>query len=179
MEVVFNFGGFYHSHYDDAIDSVVYDSDEENTIDADAVDFKKLHIEVSKRITEKFNEFIDNEFGCEVNFKFLELQSPTKYNFSTDKIILEISESDKIKLDLLVINDEDIKESLISIVTETTTSKSGYIPFYEFKNVMNRIDEDNSEAYYQCLLDALMDYDKDEFHNITLDNLSETISNNI
>ena len=179
MKVVFNFGGFYNSFYDNAIDDVVYEDDVENTINPDAIDFKKLHIEVAKRITEQFNEFLSNEYDLEVNFEFDSLDSPKYYNYSTDKIILNISDEDKIKLDLLVVNNGDVDETLKGVVEDVTTSKSGYVAFYDYDKVMTKIDEDNSEVYYQCLLDALMELDKDEYHNVTLENLSETIYCNI
>jgi len=177
MEVVFNFGGFYNSFYDQEIDSVVYDED--STIDVDAIDFKALHIEVSKRIVEQFNQYIDNEFDVKSEFKFNDLESPKYYNFSTDTIILDISDLDRIKLDLLVASNEDVQSILKGIVKDVTTSKSGYVAFYDYDKVIAKIDEDNKLVYYQCVLDALMNYDKDEYHNVTLDNLSETISNSI
>jgi hypothetical protein len=179
MEVVFNFGGFYNSIYDDAINDVVYEDDVENTIEVDAVDFKTLHIEVAKHITEQFIEYIDDEFGVEVKFEFDSLDSPRFYNYSTDTINLNISDADRVKLDKLVIENEDVEDILKGIVDDTTTSKPGYIPFYNYEDVMAKIDEDNTEVYYQSLLDALIDYDKGNYENTTLESLSETIYQNI
>jgi len=179
METRFNFGGFYESLYSDAIDDVVYEDDIENTIDTDAVDFKKLHIEVAKDITEKFTEYIEDEFGIEINLEFVSLDSPRFYNYGTDTIDVNISKEDLIKLDLLVVNDTDLQSILEGIVEDTTTSKSGYIPFYEYDEVMAKIDDKNTSVYYQSLLDALMEYNKASYEAFTLELLNETISNNV
>lgn len=179
MTVQFNFGGFYNSFYDGAIDDVIYEDNDENTIDPDSIDFKALHIAVAKRIVEQFNEYISNEFDVEVDLKFECLRSPKYYNFGTDVIDVIISDEDKIKLDLLVANDSDVEDILKGVVKDATTSRDGYIPFYEYDEVMAKIDDKNTEVYYQSLLDALMDYNKDEYNNITLDCLNETISCNI
>ena len=176
MEIRFNFGGFYGSHYNDSIDSALEDESQEFV---DCIDFKKVHNEVAKAITTKFEEFLSNEYDLDIDLKFVELQSPRIYNFSTDVIIVNISKEDRIKMDLLVKDDEDVSEKLISIVDDSTTSKIGYVPFYNFKDVMNRIDEDNSEVYYQCLLDALRLLDEDTYYDTTLDALSESVINSI
>jgi hypothetical protein len=179
METIFNFGGFYGSVYEDAIDDVVYEDDVENTIDPDAVDFKNLHNEVAKAITENFAEYIDDEFGVELTLEYVELNSPRFYNYSTDTISVKISKEDLIQLDLLVINDADLQSILEGIVEDTTTSRSGYIPFYNYDEVMAKINDDNISVYYQSLLDALMEYNKASYEAFTLELLNETISNHV
>jgi len=176
METLFNFGGFYESLYSAAIDDVVYDEDEENTIDSDAVDFKNLHNEVAKDITLKFAEYIEDEFGVELTLEYVELNSPKFYNYGTDTISVKISKEDLIQLDLLVANDSDLQSILEGIVEDTTTSKSGYIPFYKYDEVMAKINDDNISVYYQSLLDALMEYNKASYEAFTLEQLNETIS---
>ena len=169
MEVVFNFGGFYGSHYDDAIDSALEGESE------DGLDYKAIHLSVSKHITSQFNEFIDNEYGVEVDLKFKSLESPRYYNYSTDKIIVEISTEDIAKLDVLVTNNSEVANTLAEIVLETTTSSPGYIPYFDYDKVMAKIDDENAEVYYQSLLDALRVLDIDEYHDKTLDCLSESV----
>lgn len=179
METLFNFGGFYESYYSEAIDDVVYEDDIENTIDPDKVDFKNLHTEVAKAITEKFAEYIDDEFDVELTLEFVSLNSPRFYNYGTDTISVNISKEDLIKLDLLIVENEDVKSIFEGIVLDTTTSKSGYIPFYNYNEVMAKINDDNISVYYQSLLDALMEYNKQSYDNTTLELLNETISCNI
>tara|TARA_R110000851_G_scaffold329247_2_gene500950 strand:- start:68 stop:607 length:540 start_codon:yes stop_codon:yes gene_type:complete len=179
MEVVFNFGGFYGSNYSDEIDSVIYDEDEDNHIDSDSIDFKALHIAVAKQITEQFNVFLNEEFDLEINFKFNSLESPTFYNYCTDTIILDISNEDKIKLDILVDNDSEIHNYLDKAINDVTTYKDGYVPFFNYDDVKAKINDENEEVYYQTLLDSLIKLKNKEYCIITLDSLNDTISSNL
>jgi hypothetical protein len=171
MKTVFNFGGFYHSYFNDEIDEII--NDEDVKFDVDNIDFKKLHKEVAKDILTAFNECLNSEHDIELKFKFIELDSPKFYNYTTDKILLEITNEDKVKLDLLVVNDNEVKEALEEIVNNVTTSRPGYMPYYNYDEVIAKVDEENEETYYQCLLDAL--YDKDEVFEEVREDLRNTV----
>lgn len=179
MKVVFNFGGFYNSFYNIEIDYIIYEDSENNTIEPDLIDFKKLHIAISKHIVEQFNEFLSDEYSIVIDLKFDSLESPKYYNYATDKIILNVSKKDMLILDNLVLSDSDVVENLKETINDVTTSKSGYIPFYNYDEVLNKINKDNKEIYYQCLFDTLIALNKDGYTNTTLEMLHETIINNI
>jgi len=172
MKVVFNFGGFYHSHYSDVIDSVF--EDETDTI-YDEIDFNKVHLEVSKAIVVKFQEFLKDTYDLDITLEFVSLDSPKTYNFATNTIILNIFKKDLLKIDLLIESNDIIKDLLESKIQDVTTSRDGYIAFYNYNDVINKKDGNLKTAYYECVFDVLRTMNLDSYYDTTLDGLSESV----
>ena len=83
MEIAINFGGFYGFH-----DEYIEDKIEAMDFDRDYVDFNKTNKDYAKAWIDHFN----NEGGTDL--KFVEIDSPRFYNFTTDKVIAEVNEND-------------------------------------------------------------------------------------
>lgn len=98
MNVLLNFGGFYHTEHSESVDSKI----ELFGLDWEKVDYKKTYIEYSKALISEFSECSDLELN------FVGLDSPKFYNFTTDKIEVEISENDIKTLEAYIEN-EDFK----------------------------------------------------------------------
>ena len=141
MKTTLNFGGFYESIHSELIESTVEQVIEDDNVTEDMIKWADLNLEYSK----KYVDFLNERF--ELNLKFLELNSPKYYNYSTDVIIVEISTDDFKKVSDIV-----DKEKLKEVVKEITTGRSGYIPFYTFDEVF----QDN-EMLCQCMFDVLID----------------------
>lgn len=168
MKIIFNFGGFYNSILSDEIEDYV----ETMEYDFDKIDFNKTHKNVAKDIVNVFNLYLYDEFDIKTNLKFVSLESPRYYNYTTDKIVLEISDKDLKTLDSLLKSDEFIFEEFKAILKDDTTSKSGYIPFYNYDKVMAKIGEENRSFFYQVLLDTLINGEVGEnYNNFILENL--------
>jgi len=141
MKTALNFGGFYESVHEDLIENTVEDVMEEENVTEEMIKWDALYLEYSK----KYVDFLNERF--ELNLKFLELESPRFYNYSTDVIIVDISEDDFKKVSEIV-NKDKLKE----VVKEITTSRSGYIPFYTADEVYK-----DDEMLCRCMFDVLID----------------------
>lgn len=176
MEIIFNFGGFYESLFngkiEDAIEMFGYEPKE--------IDNSKTFKSVAKDIVNVFNEYLDNEFDIDVDLEFVSLESPRYYNYTTDKIVLEVSDKDLKTLNDLL-SDEYIFEEFKTILKDKTTRRSGFMPFYSYHGVMAKIDEENTAVFYQVLLDTLIsnevgeDYNDYMFENLKADECLEFI----
>lgn len=143
MKININFGGFYESLHSGNIDSRV-EMEAEHFDKKDyweTVNYKATFIEYAKDYLNK----LCSEYN--INAEFIQLDSPKFYNYSTDSIRAEIVGFDWVK----EIDTQDFKDR----VKEATTSVSGYIPFYDYEDVINQIDERHKEVYYECVMDVL------------------------
>ena len=78
-----------------------------------------------------------NEFGISFDFVNLKLDSPREYNFETDVILCEVDKGKIQSLTNIFLNSSEYKKDFIKHIEDITTSKSGYIPFYSFEDIMN------------------------------------------
>ena len=78
-----------------------------------------------------------NEFDISFDFVNLKLDSPREYNFETDVILCEVDKGKIQSLTNILLNSSEYKEDFIKHIEDITTSKSGYIPFYSFEDIMN------------------------------------------
>tara|TARA_R110000744_G_scaffold228815_1_gene346830 strand:+ start:435 stop:1076 length:642 start_codon:yes stop_codon:yes gene_type:complete len=130
-----HFEGFYHSEHSDIIDykleSCLEWGDEE-TENQESYDFninwKETHINYSKEYVKALNDMLD------LDLKFVSLNSPSYYNYETDKIEVSINRDDILKLK----REYNYKKEFVDYVNEQTKSYDGFISFYkDFEAVKN------------------------------------------
>lgn len=143
-----NFGGFYESIHSDIIDTYIemmeYNWEDVNYISTFEI-YSKDYIKV-----------LNNKLDTNISFKAL--VSPKFYNFSTDKINVDISKKDILKLFQYVRN-EDLKQEVFNIIKKSSTSKDGYIAFYNYKDFFKK---ENLGLLLECMLDIIVDNLQDD-----------------
>lgn len=143
IETTVNFGGFYSSIHSDIIDNYVEDY-EYNWED---VDYNSTYKDYSKSYIKALNNILD------IDLIFKSLISPKFYNYSTDTINVEISKKDILKL-FKYVKEEELKQEVINIIKDSSTSKSGYIAFYTYADFFKK---DNLGLLVECLLDVIVE----------------------
>lgn len=148
-DVKLNFGGFYGSIHSDLIDSEIENilESEDLTYDniLEYISWKDIHLEYSKRLVVAFNNKFD------LSLKFEQLIQPREYNFHTDEILVEMTMQDYNSLFF-----ETHQNSLQLKIQDATTARSGYTPFYNKSEILNK-----PQFIAEFLLDILME-DTDE-----------------
>lgn len=130
MEILVPFAGFYNSVHDDALtealkqsftdrDTGCHVNDELFNHAQDSISWGLAFAKYAAAYVENFAE----EFGVKLTFKMV--CSPREYNFSTDRIIAEISPEDFAELMAKV-----KPEIFADVCREMFTSRSGFISFY-------------------------------------------------
>ena len=154
-----NFGGFYHSEHSEKID---YDTEtfvddyneykaDANAIDWEDIDYKSTHLNYSKEYLNRLSDELD------ISLKFISLDSPKFYNFSTDKIFCSISEEDFSTL--LSVYDTN---ELFNYIEEHSKSREG---FSSFCSGYAAVKEDK-EIFLQYLFDYILQYEEIEFSDL-------------
>lgn len=139
-----NFGGFYNSLHSDIIDYYIEDFEYE----WETVDYKTTYRTYVKDYITVLNNKLDT------NIIFKALNSPKYYNYSTDSIIVEISKKDILKL-FKYIKEEDLKQEVFNIIKDASTSKDGYIAFYNYGDFFKK---DNLDILIECLFDIIVEH---------------------
>jgi len=141
-EIHLNFGGFYHYH-DEHIDSHI----ECLEIDSDSVDFAATYKDYAKEWLNAFNS--EHEF----ELQYIGIDSPRFYNYSTDKIKVNIS-----TLQCYILQRDYIPNlDFIDYANERLTSKSGFTSFYNgLEDLKERAYENDSD--YILLIEMIMDF---------------------
>tara|TARA_R110000787_G_C13176372_1_gene421348 strand:+ start:63 stop:566 length:504 start_codon:yes stop_codon:yes gene_type:complete len=147
QEFSLNFGGFYHSEHSENIDS----KEESYGYNWEDIDYKSTHLNYSKEYLNRLSDELD------VNLKFISLDSPKFYNFSTDKIYCSISEEDFSTL----LSVYDTKE-LFNYIEEHSKSRDG---FSSFCSGYAAVKEDK-EIFLQYLFDYILQYEEIEFYDL-------------
>tara|TARA_R110001599_G_scaffold210984_1_gene408402 strand:- start:504 stop:1007 length:504 start_codon:yes stop_codon:yes gene_type:complete len=142
-----NFGGFYHSEHSENIDS----QEEMNGYNWKEIDYKKTHLNYCNSYLNRLSEEL------EINLKFIQLDSPREYNFTTDKIVCSISNKDfKVLLDAY-----DTKE-LFNYIEEHSKSRDGFHSFYSgYKNV-----KEETDIFLQYLFNYILQYESFDFYDL-------------
>ena len=143
IETTVNFGGFYDSIHSDIIDTYVADM-EYNWEEVNYNDTYKIY---SKIYIKTLNNILDT------NIIFKALNSPKFYNYTTDKINVEISKKDILKL-FKYIKEEDLKQEVFNIIKDASTSKDGYVAFYNYADFFKK---DNLDILIECLFDVIVE----------------------
>lgn len=157
-KVTINFGGFYGSIHDSIVEQQVAYSlengvDDNGNINNDVL-FDVLAETWKKAQNSYANKWLNNvlNYELETSFKFDCIDSPRFYNYSTDVIIADYIQEDFNKT-IEYINNEGLKDEVTNIVSEITTSRSGYIPFYSKDEVLS-----DNDLYLECMLDVVIEH---------------------
>ena len=148
IKTTVNFGGFYNSLHSDIIDTYVedYEYDWEN------VNYRATYKIYSQDYIKVLNSILDT------NISFKALNGPKFYNYSTDFINVEITKKDALKL-FQYIRNEDLKQEVIDIIKESSTSKDGYIAFYNYEDFFKK---ENLDILIECLFDVIIENLQDD-----------------
>ena len=162
IKTTINFGGFYNSIHDDNIEwacESFYSDDNGNCnwdIILDRVDFKKIRGVYIDLYCDLFSDWLKENYNLAIKFKNISLSSPREYNFETDKILCDIDSVENESL----INTMYAKPAFLDWVKDRTKSRSGFISFYDFDDVMN----DKNEIFSVYALEYLAsEYEHSDF----------------
>ena len=155
-----DFGGFYHSIHSDLIDSRI----ECFEINEDKVNYKETCNSYCIEFIDSINDMM------ELDLKFIQIDSPKFYNFTTDKIEAEINENDFNKLKDTYLNSNEF----IDYVNENSKSYDGFISFYNGFNEVIKEDE----ILLQYMFNYILKEYADEIENYIFEMDFEIIENN-
>lgn len=133
-----HFEGFYNSEHSDNIDMKIEDFE----LNFDNINWKKTHINYSKEYVEALNEMLD------LDLKFVSLNSPSYYNYETDKIEVSINRENILKLK----KEYNYKKEFVDYVNEQTKSYDGFISFYKDFEAVKNDSEMNLVYIFQYIL---------------------------
>ena len=147
ISVRIDFGGFYESIHDSRIEGDIesyLDCELLNLLEDskiqeiyDNINFNDIRNKYIVGYCNCLGNIILNEFGISFDFVNLKLDSPREYNFETDVILCEVDKGKIQSLTNIFLNSSEYKKDFIKHIEDITTSKSGYIPFYSFEDIMN------------------------------------------
>ena len=155
-----DFGGFYHSIHSDEIDNRIQYFE----INEDKVNYKETCNSYCIEFIDSVNDML------ELDLKFIQIDSPKFYNFTTDKIEVEINENDFNKLKDIYLNSNEF----IDYVNENSKSCSGFISFYNGFNEVIKEDE----VLLQYMFDYILKEYADEIEYYIFEMDFEIIENN-
>ena len=155
-----DFGGFYHSIHSDLIDSRI----ECFEINEDKVNYKETCNSYCIEFIDSVNDML------ELDLKFIQIDSPKFYNFTTDKIEAEINENDFNKLKDTYLNSDEF----IDYVNENSKSYDGFISYYNGFNEVIKEDE----ILLQYMFNYILKEYADEIENYVFELDFEIIENN-
>jgi hypothetical protein len=128
LQAYIPFAGFYHSVHDDSFDRAIemmYTDDAGDTHSGlvnramEKIDWREAHILYAKEFVERFAA------AWSLPMKFAELVSPREYNFTTDRILVNID-----PVHIRFIRDNVDADRLAKSLKEKFTSRDGFISFY-------------------------------------------------
>jgi hypothetical protein len=155
-----DFGGFYHSIHSDEIDNRIQYFE----INEDKVNYKETCNSYCIEFIDSVNDML------ELDLKFIQIDSPKFYNFTTDKIEVEINENDFNKLKDTYLNSNEF----IDYVNENSKSYDGFISFYNGFNEVIKEDE----VLLQYMFNYILKEYADEIENYIFELDFEIIENN-
>lgn len=142
MELNLRFGGFYYSCHSEIVDSIIgsyFDDDVEEDF-YEKIDYQKTYLDYCKLYVKYFFDYIEENERVKLTIKQknIEMWSPREYNFSTDVIVLkDVSKSTVRNLTTLFnryLEDSSFKD----FIRHKTTMRDGYIPFYNYEEIVNK-----------------------------------------
>ena len=163
IKTTVNFGGFYNSIHSDIIDIYIEDME----YNWEAVDYKETYKIYSESYIKVLNNILDT------NIIFKALNSPKYYNYSTDIINVEISKKDILKL-FKYVKDEELKQEVFNIIKDASTSKGGYVAFYNYADFFKK---DNLGLLVECLVDIIIENLEDKIIDVIQSNYLEILLN--
>jgi len=154
-----DFGGFYHSIHSDEIEHRI----ESFEIDEDNVNYKETCNSYCIEFIDSINDML------ELNLKFIKIDSPKFYNFTTDKIEAEINENDFNKLKDIYLSSQEF----IDYIELNSKSYSGG----QILSTSNILYYDN-EVLLQYMFNYILREYADEIENYIFEMDFEIIENN-
>ena len=155
-----DFGGFYDSIHSDNIENRI----EHFEIDENNVNYKETYNSYCIEFIDSLNDML------ELELKFIQIDSPRFYNFTTDKIEAEINENDFNKLKDTYLNSNEF----IDYVNENSKSRDGFTSFYNGFNEVIKEDE----ILLQYMFNYILNEYADEIDNYVFELDFEIIENN-
>ena len=192
LESTIPFDGFYESFISDDIDhqigqQIEWDSDIYDLNEDEQQVLEDSYLSVNRsyfynQIAEDYTNFYIDElnerlegFTLKATYKCFE--SPREYNFTTDRIFIEIEENHAIDFIKYII--KNYKKELEEKIKDRFTSRSGFISSY--KNSLDLWIDDYSE--WDCNMIGtcfeLFDLEEEDINYSLRDYLSETIMDNL
>ena len=141
-------------------------------------DTRPARLAVSQDLVDAFEEVWNENFEVKIKTKFESLDSPREYNFTNDKITLEV-EFDRQEMVKLI---NDNLEHIEKFIIKHFTDRSGFISYYD--NDINEWTLDNLEELDSVeiwsILSAICErHDLDPLTLYYASNIHEEFSNNV
>lgn len=152
QEITLNFGGFYNSIHSEIIDSQIEKDGSDNgnySWENDLTNYQETNKNYAKAYIEIIKKYLF-ENGVNVDIDFIEIDSPTYYNFATDAIIIKILSKDHQKKIIKFVKSK-FKKELARYIKDTTTSRDGYMSFYTLEEVLKNKDNKLIEACLEII----------------------------
>ena len=146
MELNLGFGGFYYSVHSDIVDFLVESNFDENNDEEnyyESIDYQRVHKEYCKYYVKYLFDYILDSHGVKLTTKSnnIDMWSPREYNFSTDVIVLkEVPKSTVKKITTLFNRYLEENSDFRDLIKVKTTYREGYVPFYKYKDVVDKKD---------------------------------------
>ena len=160
IKFLIDFGGFYDSIHSDNIENRI----EYFEIDENNVNYKETYNSYCIEFIDSLNDML------ELELKFIQIDSPKFYNFTTDKIEAEINENDFNKLKNTYLNSNEF----IDYVNENSKSRDRFTSFYNGFNEVIKEDE----ILLQYMFNYILNEYADEIDNYVFELDFEIIENN-
>ena len=180
MELNLSFGGFYYSVHSDIVDSLVgsnFDEDGDTLTEDDyydTIDYQKTYKDYCKYYVRYLFEYLLDAHGIRLTTQQnnVGMWSPREYNFSTDVIVLKDVSHSTMK-SLTTLFNRYLEDNLFrNFILEKTTSRSGYIPFYTYEEV---VDKKDLEVSLEILLEVIANEFNEEVESL-YEKMTENLS---
>ena len=192
LESTILFDGFYESFIDDDIDhqigqqiewdSDIYDlnEDEQQVLEDSYLSVNRSYFynQIAEDYTNFYIDALNERLkGFTLKATYKSFNSPREYNFSTDRIFIEIEENHAIDFIKYII--KNYKKELEKKIQDRFTSRSGFYSYYE--NTLDLWTQDYSE--WDCNMIGtcfeLFDLEEEDINYSLREYLSETIMDNL
>ena len=117
------FPGFYNTYHGDRIEEIM---------ELEDIFYSEAIFNYSESYIYNLNNFINSEFNLGISLKFLEVISPKYYNYSNDRLTVEIEQQD-INIIYEYFQEDD---AFIEYLENETLTRDGYISYYSFKEAI-------------------------------------------
>jgi len=159
IEINIDFGGFYHSVHSDNIDWKIdqdyewyLDQNDDNThINHDKFYDKILWKKTHESYCENYIDMLNNE--CDLDLKYIGLDSPKYYNYTTDRIIAKIDRQLAVNKLLPITYDKNF----LIWANPFLTSRDGFASFYDGIEGLIKKSMDN-ETDFEILIGTVVDW---------------------